>query len=108
MTKETREILEWFTENLPKYLDHNRSSGQTKTAMKSLEDNIGEIKITQKKHSEQILNRVTYKVFIWIIGILMAIWLSVSGYIVSQIKDVQDRTYEISNTVSEISGSLTK
>ena len=65
-----------------------------------------DIKAQIKCNTAEMNQRVTYKAFFTIIGILMSIWLGVSGYIASQIHDLQNKTYMLNQNVSSIDGTL--
>ncbi len=66
-----------------------------------------------KEIRSELENRVTYKHFTWVLGILITILISLFGYIANQITDVQGvinvMSKDVSNTnsnVSRIQGKL--
>jgi hypothetical protein len=59
-----------------------------------------------KDVENKVDNRVTYDQFYWVIGILMTIFIGISGYIVYQIADVQKTAQQTDKNVSSIQGKL--
>lgn len=51
-------------------------------------------------------NKVGFKQFYWVIGIMMTILMTTVGYLIDQIHDVQANQYEVAREVSKISGTL--
>ena len=89
----------WLVAIINDKVKHLDSSPHTKEALDKMEKRLDHMEA-------EIQNKVNTKMFIWIVGILIGIWLSVSGYIASQIHDLQARTFEMSSSVSEITGVL--
>ena len=90
--KLTKDDKDWLISSINARVEHIASSPETKKELKRLDD--------------QIQNRVTYRIFIWILGILLVIIMGLFSYITTQIHDLRDKTYAISNSVSTIAGYI--
>lgn len=60
----------------------------------------------RKNLQEKIDAKVSFKVFYWIIGILIGIFTFTCGILVDQLGDIRDKTYEMNGTVSGVSADV--
>ena len=105
--KEISEVdMKFIKSMIEDKVKHFESSPETKRAIDNLKEDVAIIREKQAKHDEQISNRVTYKIFIWVVGLLVSLFVSLSAYIVNQIHDLQEKTYDIKSDVAKITGTL--
>jgi hypothetical protein len=97
--KQLEERISWVNKNLKSYVEHNTMSEETEKAINSLDNRIVGLEATVKE-------KVGFKHFYWIIGIMMTLLMTTVGYLIDQIHDLQRAQYEVAREVSEISGSL--
>ena len=83
------------------------------TLIVKLEDHINESEkrlnsmcISIEKLNTEIDEKVSYKNFTWIIGILISILMTMFGYIASQINDIQKASISTEKNLSLIQGKL--
>jgi prefoldin subunit 5 len=102
----TKDERDWVEQVIRDRINHYESSPETKRALENLKENLSIFNSHIEKLNVQMEERVTYKTFFWVIGVLMTISLSLSGYIVSQVHDLQSKMYTLSNSVSQIAGTI--
>lgn len=49
-------------------------------------------------------SKVSYKMFFWILGVLLAVLIAMSGWVATQLSDIQSNTNQVKNQVSFIDG----
>jgi len=94
-----KEEKQWLHLAIESRIDHLTSSPETKKDILSLQSDM-------KRLDAELKNKVAYKVFFWVVGILLGIVMSLLAYMTNQIHDIQEKTYTISNSVSTIAGFL--
>lgn len=77
-----------------------------------LEEHLNEISNITKSQKQEIENilkdKVDYKHFYWIVGVLMTIVVGLFGVIYSKLSSIEERSVSVQNDVSFIQGKLQK
>lgn len=87
--------------------EHMSASKETLNLLSELERRLeGKLDTMKDKIDEQLSGKVSFKVFSWVLGILMAVVLGVLGIIYNRVEGIYEQTNVTNIKVSEIQGKL--
>jgi hypothetical protein len=106
----TKSEKEWIKAIVHDKVNHFESSPETRRAIDSLKENIIRLDGCMEKVEQQMQNRITYKQFYWIIGIILMLTIGVisGGFALlnSKIENISEKQYITNAELSKISGVL--
>jgi len=99
VTHKELEERDEFLKAMIKSVPVHRMSEATVMQIANIKERVASVEATVK-------DKVGFKHFYWVVGIMMTLLMTTIGYLIDQIHDLQEAQYEVAREVSSISGSL--